>query len=559
MKRLLLLLYLFLPLLTHAQEKLEEHWHSLLLEGKTVGFIHQTTWQTAEGLIRSEIEQTMEIRRFGVPFSMTQTDVWIEEERGALVSVSSELDMNGQRQRVEARPEEEVLRVRIRRGAQVDELFLPFEDEPRGHTIDREIAAGILDSSGTGQLDYRLFCPETMKIEEFRLRVLGPGELVDSLGRTHRGILVEERTSGLPGVLTTEVYDEQADLLYSKTPVGLELEILRLEGDPRRGTPAAEPGAASGSESAEEVAAVFDVASLTVPVEGLGGLPLESTGAVTLLFRGRGVGILHEAARSAEEDLTPHKGAGDTPLRIVSIHKDDRGEVKELVLRLSNRSPAVGRIDSGRSGSGSADAPGSHPGSIPPEVERYLEGGFHLDLSDPRLAELLDRCRVGEDGGFAAAGGDSAAGSDVVAGGDSAAGPGISAHCLEHLVDRYIQNKSLAFGFADLEEVLSKRAGDCTEHALLLVALLRKTGVPSRLAYGLILTESGLIGHAWVELYSGGRWHWLDPSFPEGRPYGLKVRLGVMDPAEPLWASLSLDLLQVVGTVEAKILEGQPR
>jgi hypothetical protein len=548
MKRLLLLLYLFLPLLTHAQEKLEEHWHSLLLEGKTVGFLHQTTWHGAEGLIRSEIEQTMEIRRFGVPFSMTQTDVWIEEGGGKLVSVSSELDMNGQRQRVEARPEDEVLRVRIRRGAQVDELLLPFEDEPRGvSAVAREIAAGILDSSGTGQLDYRLFSPETMKIEEFRLRVLGTGELADSLGRTHRGILVEVRTSGLPGVLTTEVYDEQAELIYSKTPVGLELEILRLEGDPRRGTPAAEPGAASGSESAEEVAAVFDVASLTVPVEGLGDLPLESTGAVTLLFRGRGVGILHEAARTAEEDLQSPSGAGDTPLRIVSTQRDTGGEVKELVLRLSNRSSAVGRIDSGRPGSGSADAPGSHPGSIPPEVERCLEGGFHLDLSDPRLAELLDRCRVAEDGGLAAAGG------------DSAEGPGISVHCLEHLVDRYIQNKSLAFGFADLEEVLSKRAGDCTEHALLLVALLRKTGVPSRLAYGLILTESGLIGHAWVELYSGGRWHWLDPSFPEGRPYGLKVRLGVMDPAEPLWASLSLDLLQVVGTVEAEILEGQPR
>ena len=62
-----------------------------------------------------------------------------------------------------------------------------------------------------------------------------------------------------------------------------------------------------------------------------------------------------------------------------------------------------------------------------------------------------------------------------------------------------------------------------------------------------------------MELYGGGRWRWLDPSFPGGRPYGLKIRLGVMDPAEPVWASLSLTLLQVAGSVEAEILEVEVR
>ena len=92
-----------------------------------------------------------------------------------------------------------------------------------------------------------------------------------------------------------------------------------------------------------------------------------------------------------------------------------------------------------------------------------------------------------------------------------------------------------------------------------IMRLLRKAGFPSRLAYGLILTESGFLGHAWVELFAGGHWRWLDPSFPGGRPYGLKVRLGVMDPAQPVWASLSLSLLQVIGSVEAEILEAEPR
>ncbi len=545
-KRLLLLL-LFLPSLAFTQDKLEDHWYSLLLEGKTVGFLHQTTWRSAEGLIRSEIEQTMEIHRFGVPFSMTQTDVWIEDKSGALVSVSSELDMNGSGRRVEARPEEEVLRVRIHRGAEVDELLLPFEDEPRGlYTIDREIAAGILDSSGTGQLEYRLFSPETMKIEGFRLRVLGTGELADSLGRIHRGILVEERSTGLPGVVTTEVYDGEARFLYSKTPVGLELEILRLEQDPGAEAPASEQGLPGSGEPAQEVAAVFDVASLTVPVIGLGDVSLGSTQSLTLLFRGPGVAILHEAVRSAEEDLASIKEAGDAALRIVSTHEDDRGEVDELVLELTNRPAEAQRVD-------------CPPESLPPEVKGYLDGGFHLDLKDPRLAELLERCRQAEEGGLAAARDDFPAGGGSAAGSGAGSQRGIDVLCLERLVDRYIVNKSLAYGFAGLEEVLSKRAGDCTEHALLLVALLRKAGLPSRIAYGLILTEFGFIGHAWVELYTERRWRWLDPSFPGGRPYGLKIRLGVIDPAQPLWASLSLSLLQVMGNVEAEILGWQPR
>jgi hypothetical protein len=520
MKRLFLLL-LFLPLLSYAQDKLEEHWYSLLLDGATVGFLHQTSWRSAEGLIRSEIEQSMEIRRFGVPFTMIQTDVWIEDWDGGFVSVSSALDMNGQHQWVEAQVVGEDLQVRIRRSSGKEELSLPIEDGLRGlYAVDREIAAVIADRKG--ELDYRLFSPETLKIEEFRLRVLGSGELVDSMGRTHQGVLVEEQTTSLPGVITTEVYDGQARFLYSKTPVGLELEIFRLEGDPR-----AVPDTASGAE----VAAVFDVAALTVPVEGLADLPLGDTVAVTVLFRGASVTILHGAVRSAEEDLASPSWSGDPPLRIVSAKQDEKGNVSELVLRLSN-SPA-------ETGWG-----GSLSGSIPPEMDRYLQGGFHLDLADPRLSELLDRCRKAEDEGGAAEG--------------NAAGD-IPVSCLELLVERYIENKSLAFGFAGLEEVLEQREGDCTEHALLLVALLRKAGVPARLAYGLILTENGFIGHTWVEAYGQGRWQWLDPSFPAGQPYGLKIRLGVMDPAEPVWASLSLDLLQVVGTVEAEILEGQAR
>jgi hypothetical protein len=151
--------------------------------------------------------------------------------------------------------------------------------------------------------------------------------------------------------------------------------------------------------------------------------------------------------------------------------------------------------------------------------------GFYLDLGDARLEELLNDCRPS------------------------------TFSCLETLVDRTIRTKSLQFGFAGVREVLDSRAGDCTEHALLLAALLRKRGIPARIAYGFLLTEAGFIGHAWTEARADGGWFWLDPSFPGGRPYAYKLRLGVIDPAQPVWGQIGVSLLAVAGGVRAEIRE----
>lgn len=520
MKRLLLLFF-FLPLLLHAQEKIEDQWYSLLLQSQAVGYVHQTTWRTADGLVRSEIEQTMKIRRFGVPFSLTQKDVWIEEAGAGLISLSSRLDMNGQLQSVEVRTVDGGLQVQLLRGTGEEQFFLPLDNEPLGvYSVDQQArrlitaqrvhkAQGAHEagspsseySARNGELGYHLFSPESLKVEEIQLRVLGQGEIDDSLGGRHEGVLVEERSSALPGVVTTAVYSEEGHSLYSRTPVGLALEILRLDSDDR----------------GIDLAAAFDVASLTIPVRRLRALPepLERVQGVTVAFRGGGVATLRKAVQAAEEDLG---GGQSAQTRIVSSPGDTRRDPEELVVRLEKRQ--------------FQSEPIASPSNLqPPEGGRYVRGGFHLDLEDPRLVELLAGCKTG------------------------ATIDPAQAICLERLVHGYIEHKSLAYGFADLKEILDRKAGDCTEHALLLVALLRKIAVPSRLAYGLILTEAGFIGHAWVELFAGGKWHWLDPSFPEGRPYGLKIRLGVMDPGEPAWAALSLSLFQVVGGVEAQILD----
>ncbi len=63
-------------------------------------------------------------------------------------------------------------------------------------------------------------------------------------------------------------------------------------------------------------------------------------------------------------------------------------------------------------------------------------------------------------------------------------------------------------------DVLKKMRGDCNEHSTLFVALARALGIPARISVGVIYREDGYFYyHAWVQAYTGGRWHTFDPTF----------------------------------------------
>jgi hypothetical protein len=58
-------------------------------------------------------------------------------------------------------------------------------------------------------------------------------------------------------------------------------------------------------------------------------------------------------------------------------------------------------------------------------------------------------------------------------------------------------------------EVLRTKVGDCNEHATLLTALLRASGIPARLSVGLVYNRGRFYYHAWTEAYFG-RWISMD-------------------------------------------------
>lgn len=85
---------------------------------------------------------------------------------------------------------------------------------------------------------------------------------------------------------------------------------------------------------------------------------------------------------------------------------------------------------------------------------------------------------------------------------------------LTEFVDKAIAKKNLMRGF-DYASVVARRGeGDCTEHAVLLAALARSFGFPTRVVLGIAMLETpkGLqaFGHAWVEYADKKLWRPAD-------------------------------------------------
>jgi transglutaminase-like putative cysteine protease len=126
---------------------------------------------------------------------------------------------------------------------------------------------------------------------------------------------------------------------------------------------------------------------------------------------------------------------------------------------------------------------------------------------------------------------------------------------LQDRVYRHISNKNLRIGYASAGDAARLREGDCTEHALLLAALGRAAGVPTRVANGLAYTDdfgSGgpvFVPHAWVAAWTGERWQAFDAALP-----GDQLRLALhADNGDP-WRFYSG--LDAMGSLQVESITG---
>ncbi len=182
-------------------------------------------------------------------------------------------------------------------------------------------------------------------------------------------------------------------------------------------------------------------------------------------------------------DLEDRTGAAFDPanpkLRL-TLELSGRDDVAFLSERLGKK-PA-------RPGTVVVDGLGYRGGSDPVDA-RYKAASFVLDFDEKPVAAVIAQVR-------------------------KELGDKPSVEQLIHFVERYIEKKDLSRGYDVASVVATRKQGDCSEHAVLLAALLRAFGQPARVVHGLAIVpmfgKVQAFGHAWVEVHQGKQWQVAD-------------------------------------------------
>ena len=192
-------------------------------------------------------------------------------------------------------------------------------------------------------------------------------------------------------------------------------------------------------------------------------------------------------------------------------------------------------IDSAR-GSAAAAGDASDP--------RYRDASPIIDSDDPVIRDAVQRTLA-----------------------SARAGDAARAEALRAFVHRHITGKDLASVFASASSVMRDRSGDCTEHAVLLAAMLRAAGIPSRLAAGMVYARefAGVRGcyawHMWTQALIDGEWRDLDATL-DARAFHaghILVATGAQDGAsiDPVFAGMVMSVGNL--SVEVESVDGTPR
>jgi transglutaminase-like putative cysteine protease len=196
------------------------------------------------------------------------------------------------------------------------------------------------------------------------------------------------------------------------------------------------------------------------------------------------------------------------------------GEFHETTARQSYEKLADGRVALTLR----APPPPAKPPRFPladPETGPNLEATLAVESSAPAIRELSAKLVKGQPDAWAAA----------------------------RAVNRWVyENVEKNYGTSSdrATDVLRQRKGDCTEHSLLTVSLLRAAGIPARRVDGLVYLRQSddvpaFYWHEWVEAWVG-EWVQMDPTFNEDVALATHLALGLEGDARitPLLGTLKV-------------------
>ncbi len=180
----------------------------------------------------------------------------------------------------------------------------------------------------------------------------------------------------------------------------------------------------------------------------------------------------------------------------------------------------------------------SDGGQVPADMGEYLQSSLYLDWRNPAVKAAARSVSAKSQKSW-----------DL-------------ALALWEYVDRTIYVKNLEVFFDPASKVLVSHQGDCTEHAVLLAALARARGLPSRVVSGLVQINNwggyeAVFGyHAWTEVWIDGQWLSLDAALQQAPADVSHIALNVsaLNSSDP-GGEAAVGILPVIGNLEIEVLE----
>ena len=224
----------------------------------------------------------------------------------------------------------------------------------------------------------------------------------------------------------------------------------------------------------------------------------------------------------------------------------------------------VSPADDGESVVVTVDLDGGADGEFNDEAgdvaESYLQPSRYLDFESVPVRDLAETWRRE---------------SPEAAASDEAS---VRAESLRRLVGEHLGDTHLGTVLGAASEAAASGSGDCTEHAVLLAALLRTEGIPSRVAVGLVYAQRFVgernifVYHMWTQALLGSeaagtarsvdRWVDLDATLPHETPFDAAHILFATSPlseegvpllgtgAEAVFGRLSIQVLETGAPTE---------
>ena len=493
-----------------AATRVTESWYLVTVDGQPAGWSLERVSTDADGHLVTVGEERMRFARGTAAVEIESRSRFVETAAGEPVSMELVQDLgsgpvttrhrflgDGRVERVGGRGET----------ARREVVPAPEGDWLTPAAARREIER--LHRTGAEHYALRLLSPDQGLAPVLLERRLLEREVEGPHGA--RGDLWREEASEAPGMIARSLVDGSGQLLSTSMRLfGMEVVMRRVDRQTALGL-------GSGEGTAERVPPELLVASFLRPDR-----PIPSPRRL-----GRAT---YELRLSAEAGRRLPRLPETTAQRVERVEPD--GDGGRGTVRVTVDARPTGAAEESQQGEGD-------DGEIP-VPDRYLASSQVVAHDDPALAPLME---------------------EGLAGLASDAPATERAEALRRFVHRYVEEKSFDQVFATASQVARSRAGDCTEHGVLLAALLRAVGIPSRVATGVvyvdeIASQRGVFGyHLWTQAYLDGRWIDLDPSFPD--PFDathIAFDLAALGDDEPLTGAFG-NLALAMGDLEIRVIE----